>query len=106
MRFNDLPSGAQRSVDAGHVWVEVLTAALGTFELLPQQSFRVRSGAGTTVTIGDVLAMTMPAAGEIVIFNAGTGKANDGKTKVTVVIAGAAAHVQIARQVETGRRNK
>jgi len=106
MRFNDLPSGAQRGVNSGHVWEEVLTAALGTLELLPQQSFRVRAGAGTTVTIGGVLAMTFPVAGEVEILNAGTGVAGDGKTRVTVIIGGAAAHVQVARMIERGRRNK
>jgi hypothetical protein len=106
MRSSDIPSGAQRDVNAGHVWEEKLTAAQGTLELLPQQTFRVRGGAGTTVTIAGVLAMTMVTAGEIEYFNAGTGAPGDNKTTVTVSIAGANAHVQVARQTERGRRNK
>jgi len=104
MRFNDLPTGAQRGVESGHVWEEELPAATHNLELLPQQSFRVRAIAATTVTVGGILAMTM-IAGEIVIFNAGTGVTGDGKTKVTVVVTGGA-FVQVARQNERGRRNK
>jgi len=102
MRSTDLPSGAAREVQAGHVWEEV-TAAGGTFELLPQQTFRVRAVGATTVTVAGVLAMTM-ADGEIEYFNAGTGTAGDKKTRVTVVIS--AGFVQVARQIERGRRSK
>lgn len=105
MRSTDLPSGGIRQVNAGHVWEEALTGATGTLELLPQQTFRVRAGAGTTVTIAGVLAMTM-SDGEIEYFNAGTGAKGDGKTRVTVDIGGAAAFVQVARQLERGRRTK
>lgn len=105
MRSTDLPSGAARNQESGHVWEEKLTAAQGTLELLVQQAFRVRAGAGTTVTIAGVLAMTM-AAGEIEILNAGTGAKGDGKTRVTVVIGGADAYVQVARMTERGRRTK
>jgi hypothetical protein len=106
MRSTDIPSGAQRDVNAGHVWEEVITNGQATLELLPQQTFRVHSGAGTTVTIAGVLAMTMPVADEVEYFNVGTGAKGDGKTRVTVVIGGANCYVQVARQLERGRFSK
>lgn len=104
MRPVNLPTGAAREQSAGHVWEEVSSGAPITVELLPQQAFRVRAAAAVTVTIGGVLAMTM-ALDEIELFNAGTGTSGDGKTKVTVVIAGNA-FVQVSRMVELGRRTK
>lgn len=99
-----MPTGAQRGLEVGHVWVEAQATGAGSYELLPQQTVRVRAIAATTVSLDGVLAMTM-AVGEVELFNAGTGRANDSKTRVTLDIVGSAA-VQIARQVETGRRNK
>ena len=106
MRSTDLPSGAARNQESGHVWEEVITGGQGTLELLPQQTFRVYcSAGGSSVTIGGVLAMSLPA-GETEIFNAGTGAKGDGKTRVTVDIAGGVNFVQVARQLERGRRTK
>lgn len=105
MRSSDIPSGAQREVNAGHVWEEVITGGAGTFEVLPQQTFRVRNAAGgTNVFIGGILAMTMDS--EVEYFNAGTGAKGDGKTRVTITVTGGVNFVQVARQIERGRRTK
>ena len=102
MKSTNLPSGAGRQVNAGLVWEEKLTGAQGTLLLAIQQTFRVRATGATTVTIDGVLAMTM-STGEIAIFNAGDGVSNN-KNQVAVIIGGAAAFVQVAKEVETGRR--
>ena len=109
MKAVNLPSGAQRNVEVGLVWVET---AQTTFQVQQQGTIRVDTDVGglgdVTVTIGGVLAMTM-RAGQVELFNVGTGAAGDGKTSVTVVIGGAGvatARVQIAKEIETGRRTK
>ena len=99
MRTANLANEAIRQAEVGHVWEEKLSGAMGTLELAPMASFRVRGAAGTTVTIDGVLAMTM-AAGEIAILCAGNGNPDDTKPTVTVVIAGAAAFVQVARDID------
>jgi len=99
MKTANLANEALRYADVGHVWEEVLTAAIGTFEVLPHQTFRVRAGAGTTVTIDGVLAMTM-AANEVAIFCAGNGDPADAKPTVTIAIAVAVAYVQVARELD------
>jgi hypothetical protein len=109
MRSVDIPSGAQREVMAGHVWDEVLSGGGPiTLELKPQQTFRVSAVADTTVHYDSVtpenLAMTV-RTGEVEYLNAGTGTAGDNKTRVTIVITGDA-YVQVARQLERGRRTK
>jgi len=102
MRSVNLPSGAERNVNAGHVWKEVLTGAAGTFTLKHQQTFRVRADVAITVTIDGVLAMSM-AAGEIEYFNAGGGIANNNTVGVSIVISGSA-YVQVSEVLPTGRR--
>lgn len=104
MKTTNLPSGAQRNTDVGLPWVEVLTNAMGTIEVPLQGTIRVRATGATTVTVGGVLAMTM-SAGEIERINVGTGPA-DGKSYVSVIIAGAAAYVQVAKEVERGRHER
>jgi hypothetical protein len=104
MKTTNLPSGAQRNTDVGLPWIEVLTNAMGTIEVPLQGTIRVRATGATTVTVGGVLAMTM-SAGEIERFNVGTGPA-DGKSFVSVTIAGAAAYVQVAKEVEKGRHQR
>jgi hypothetical protein len=106
MRTSNLANEAVRQAEVGHVWEEVLTSAMGTLTLKPFQTFRVRAAGATTVTIDGTLAMTM-ATGEIAIFNAGSGAPTDVDPSsgvvvkqanvATVVIAGAAAFVQVAR---------
>ena len=105
MRSANLANEATRMSEVGHVWEEKLTNATGTIQVCRFATFRVRASAGTTVTIGGVLAMTM-AAGEIAIFNAGygdpsvdaaLGSAGSVTITVPIVIAGAAAFVQVAR---------
>lgn len=100
MRTSNLANQALRHSEVGHVWEEQLTAATGTIEVPKYATFRVRAGAGTTVTIDGVLAMTM-MLNEIAVFNAGSGDpTNPGGPTVTVVIAGANAYVQVARDVD------
>lgn len=103
MKTTNMPSGAQRNTDVGLVWKEVLSGAAGTIQVPMQGSIRVRAVGATTVTIGGVLAATM-IAGEIIIFNAGTGPA-DGKSTVAVIITGAP-FVQVAEEVEAGRNQR
>jgi hypothetical protein len=101
MRTANLANQALRESEVGQVWEEKLSGATGTLLLKPYRTFRVRGGAGTTVTIDGCLAMTM-AAGEIAVFNAGSGTpgsapADSNATVVSVVIAVAAAWVQVGR---------
>jgi len=96
MRSTNLANEALRQSEVGLVWEEKITSNTGSIEVLPFATFRVRAGAGTTVTIDGVLAMTM-MANEIAIFNAGRGSADDTKITVTVAIGVAAAWVQVAR---------
>jgi hypothetical protein len=106
MRTSNLANEALRHAEVGQVWEEVLTSALGTLTLRPFQTFRVRATGATTVTIDGVLAMTM-SAGEIAIFNAGSGVPSDVDSSdviivkqanlATVVIGAVAAFVQVAR---------
>ncbi len=104
MKTVNMPSGAQRNTDVGLVWVEVITNNTGTIYVPLQGTVRVRATGATTVTIDGVLAMTM-SSGEIERFNVGTG-AEDGKAVVTVVIGGAAAFVQVAKENEKARHHR
>lgn len=104
MKPTNMPSGAQRNADVGLAWVEVLTNAMGTIEVPIQGTIRVRATGATTITVGGILAMTM-GAGEIERINVGTGP-TDSKSFVTVVIAGAAAFVQVAKEIEKGRHER
>ena len=96
MRASNLANEAVRQAEVGHVWEEKLSSATGTIEVARFATFRVRAGAGTTVTIGGVLAMTM-MANEIAIFCAGYGDPASTAATVPVVIGVAAAWVQVAR---------
>jgi hypothetical protein len=99
MKTSNVVSENLRQAETGLMWEEQLTNAMGTLALTKQATFRVRATGATTVTIDGVLAMTM-SAGEIVIFNTGTGSmADTGLRTIAVVIAGAAAFVQVAREV-------
>jgi hypothetical protein len=92
-----------RQAETGLQWEEQLTGATGTLQLLELQTFRVRATGATTVTIDGTLAMTM-SAGEIAIFNTGQGNTlNTNLNYVTVVIAGASAFVQVARETQKPR---
>lgn len=101
MRTSNLANEALRHAETGQVWEEQLTNAQGTLILKPYQTFRVRAAGATTVTIDGVLAATM-MTGEILIFNAGSGQPDANTLKqavqVSVVIGGAAAFVQVARE--------
>lgn len=99
MRTSNLANEALRHAEVGHVWEEKLTNNTGTLVLKPYQTFRVRATGATTVTIDGILAMTM-SSGEVAVFNAGSGvpsAENQQATSVSVVIAAAAAFVQVAR---------
>ena len=106
MRTSNLATQAMRVDEVGQTWEEKITNSQGTLVLKPFQTFRVRAAGATTVTIDGVLAMTMQS-GEIAIFNAGSGVPADVDTstgvvvrqgnQATIVIAGAAAFIQVAR---------
>jgi len=102
MRSVNLPSGAERNVNAGHVWKEVISSGSGTIILKSQQTFRVRAAAATTVTLDGELAMTM-AADEVEYFNVGSGVAENGLRTVEVIVTGTA-FVQVSEILPPGRR--
>ena len=104
MKTTNIPAGSQRMSSVGLVWEEVITGGADTFRVKFQQSFRVSATLATTVTIDGVLAMTMQA-GEVEIFCAGTGAGSDDRSTVEVIIAGGA-NVQVAKDIETGRRTR
>lgn len=106
MKTTNLPSGAQRTANVGLVWEEKLTNDTGTLRVDQQGTVRVRATGATTVTIAGILACTM-SAGEIEYFNVGVGQGNDSRAQVEVIIGGAAAFVQIAKEIErNGRRSR
>jgi hypothetical protein len=103
MKTSNIASENLRQAETGLQWEEQLSDAEGTLVLLPAQTFRVRATGATTVTIDDILAMTM-SSGEIAIFNTGLGnQLNTGSRYITVVIGGAAAYVQVARDSQQAR---
>jgi hypothetical protein len=99
MKTANLANEALRHAEVGHVYEEKLSGAMGTVKVLPMATFRVRAVGATTVTIDGILAMTM-MAGEIAIFCAGKGDPNDTDPLVSIVIAGAAAFLQVARDTD------
>jgi len=100
------PSGAGRVVEAGLVWQEVYNGAGGfTIEIPYQSTFRVSAAADVTVTLDGVLAMTL-RTGEVERFNAGSGTAGDGKVTVTLVIGAGSARLQLAAELDPGRRTR
>lgn len=104
MKTSNIVSENLRAAETGLMWEEVLTNALGTITMPRCATFRVRATGATTVTIDGVLAMTM-SAGEIALFNAGSGSMKDtGNRYVSVVIGGIAAYVQVAREVDRDRK--
>jgi hypothetical protein len=99
VKTSNLVTEALRQSESGQQWEEQLSGAQGTLTLLKNTVFRVRATGATTVTIDGVLAMTM-SAGEIAIFNTGTGSQPSTRSlTIAVVIAGANAFVQVAREV-------
>ena len=99
MKTANLASATVRQAESGLVYEEKISGGTGTIEVLRYATLRVRATGATTVTIDGVLAMTM-SSGEIVILNAGRGNPSDTKTTVTVVIGGANAFVQVARDAD------
>lgn len=95
-------SQSLRHSESGLTWEEKITNNTGSLEVLKTGTIRVRATGATTVTIDGVLAATM-SAGEILIFNVGDGDPDDAKPTVTVVVAAAAAFVQVAREVLRGK---
>lgn len=104
MQASNLASRTLRHSESGLVWEEKITNAMGTIEVEPCSTFRVRATGATTVTIDGILAATMSSA-EIMIFNAGEGDPTDIKPSVTITIAGAAAFVQVARNYDRKNPN-
>jgi hypothetical protein len=103
MKTANVVSENLRQAETGLQWEEKLTGAQGTLLLMPLQTFRVRAAGATTVTIDGTLAMTM-MSGEIAIFSTGQGNIiNTGDNYVTVIIGGANAYVQVAREVKRAR---
>jgi hypothetical protein len=105
MKNANMPAGATRNANVGLVWEEVITGDTGTIRAQIQGTVRVHALGATTVTIGGVLAMTM-VAGMVEYFNVGTGVAGDNRATVEVIIGVAAANVQVAKEIETGRRSR
>lgn len=99
MRTSNLANRAIRHSESGHVWEEQLTNGMGTIRVEKYTTIRVRATGATTVTVDGVLAMTM-STGEIELINAGAGTPGDAKDFVDVVIAGANAFVQVARNID------
>lgn len=102
MKTANIVSENLRVAETGLTWVEKLSGATGTLQLNEAQTFRVRATGATTVTIDGVLAMTM-SAGEVAIFNTGHGNPDDSSPYVSVVIAVAAAFVQVGQEVNRQR---
>lgn len=103
MKTSNVVSENLRQAETGLMWEEVITNGTGTLQLPKQTTFRVRATGATTVTIDGILAMTM-SAGEIALFNTGTGSMKDtNKNYVTVVVGAIAAFVQVAREVDRNR---
>lgn len=94
MQAGNNASRTQRTSESGLVWEEKLTNGMGSLDVYEHQTLRIRATGATTVTLEGILAMTM-SSGEIAIINAGN--SITGTKKVQVVIAGAAAFVQVAR---------
>lgn len=97
MRTSNLASQNVRHAETGLVWEEKLTGATGSIKVAKYATIRVRAGAGTSVTIDGILAMTM-AANEVAIMNVGSG--SPGAAQVTVTIGAANAWVQVARDLD------
>jgi hypothetical protein len=103
MKTSNVVSENLRQAETGLQWEEQLSGAQGTLKLMPLQTFRVRATGATTVTIDGTLAMTM-SSGEIALFNTGQGNIiNTGLNYITVVIGGANAFVQVAREIKRPR---
>ena len=102
MKTANIVSENLRQAETGLAWVEMLTNATGTLKLTDAITFSVRATCATTVTIDGLLAMTM-SAGEIAIFNTGHGSPDDTNAYISVVIAGAAAFVQVGAEVNRQR---
>jgi hypothetical protein len=103
MKTSNVVTENLRQAETGLQWEEQITGGTGTLLLMPLQTFRVRATGATTVTIDGTLAMTM-STGEIAIFNTGQGNIiNTNDNYVTVVIGGANAFVQVAREVKRPR---
>jgi|SRR5687768_8811005 len=107
MNSVNLPTGAQRNVEVGLVWKEIHNGAAGfTFRVPFQTTFRVSAGAAdVTVSIDGTLAMTL-RAGEVEYFNVGAGASGDNRATVEVVIGAADARVQMAENLDPGRRTR
>lgn len=99
MKTSNIAAAVLRHSESGLMWEEKLTNAQGSLELVEFATFRVRATGATTVTIDGVLAMTM-SAGEIAVFCCGRGDNSDTKPTITVVIGGANAFVQVARDTD------
>jgi hypothetical protein len=104
MKTANIASATLRHSESGLLWEEKLTNSTGTLELTQYATFRVRAAGATTVTIDGVLAMTM-MANEIAVFCVGRGSQDDTKTTVTVIIGGANAYVQVARDKDREKLN-
>lgn len=96
MKSANLANKAERNCDVGHVWEEKITNGQGTLKIEKYSTIRVRAAGATTVTIDGVLAATM-LSGEVMLFNVGAGVYTTAKDLVQVVIGGANAYVQVAK---------
>lgn len=104
MKTTNIPSGAQRQSNAGLVWQEKITNSDGSFRARFQQTVRVHAIGKTTISLDGELAITLQA-GETEYINVGTGVGGDDRSTVEVTVAGHA-NVQLAKDVESGRRTR
>jgi hypothetical protein len=105
MKAVNLPTGAQRNINAGYVFREVYNGAGGyTAELPFQYTVRVSAGANVTVSMDGVLCATL-RVGEVEYFNTGAGL-TDGLSTVTLVIGAGDARVQVCEEKDPGRRTR
>lgn len=102
MKTANIVSENLRQAETGLTWVELLTGAVGTLQMIEVQTFRVRSTGVATVTIDGLLAMTM-SAGEIAIFNTGHGDPDNFSPYISVIIAGAPVYLQLAADKDRAR---
>ena len=104
MKAANIPAGSARDSEVGLVWEEKVAGGSVTFRAKFQATVRIHAIAQTTVTLDGVPSITLEA-GETERINVGTGKADDKRSTIEVIVTGNA-NVQLAREEETGRRTR
>jgi hypothetical protein len=104
MKTTNIPAGSQRVSQVGLVWEEKVAGGAVKFRAKMQSTVRVHAIAQTTVSLDGVAAITLEI-GETEYINVGSGKGGDSRSTVEVDVVGSA-NVSIAREEETGRRER